>query len=94
MSGVGRGQTPAQNRKLRPEAGLLKSGGSTGVSRAAALGQGTSTQGVLSFFRSDFFFLAPLWNKLGLLTTDSLDLFRGRVDCGDLPEIPFLASTF
>lgn len=54
-----------------------------------------STQGIIPFFRGTFFFLAPLWNRLGLLLTkDSLAFFRGRADCGDVPKTPFLGKAF
>lgn len=53
------------------------------------------TQDFLSFLICAFFFLAPVWRRLGLLLAkDNLAFFCGSAECGDLPETPFLGSSF
>lgn len=52
-------------------------------------------QGFLPFLSCTFFFLAPLWRRLGLLLAkDTLAFFRGSMDCGDLPETHSLGRAF
>lgn len=69
----------------------------TGVSQAdrEGLKSRACTQDFLSFLICAFFFLAPVWRRLGLLLTkDNLAFFCGSAKCGDLPETSFLGSSF